>query len=310
MAIPNKWLAAVLLLGGTAAWGWWAAGSGSDAGSSPASSVSAQNPFAASLKGTQSDGSAHLSANGELVVDESLRQLFDYYLSTLGERDLNAVRAAVAAELRRRLSGPPLKSALDLFERYLAFKQNTHADESQLRQASLADRLAAMRTLRHRYFNSQEIAGLFGTDDSYDDFTVKRLQILADTKLSAADKARRVSELENQLPEPLRKARSAPVQHIALAEEEAALRRSGGTEQDIYALRTQTVGQAAADRLATLDQEQAQWKGRIDSFKQARQQIQDNTSLDSQQKQDALDKLTQSSFTPQEQRRLAAYGIK
>lgn len=309
MAIPAKWLAAALLLGGTAAWGWWAAGD------APAVSTSIKAPagtFAPSLTGTQVDGGARMSDNGELVVDEALRQLFDYYLATTGERDLNAVRAMIAAELKQRLSRPALEAALGLFDRYIAFKQAIAAATTQPsgQFSSMADRLSAARKLRQRFFTASESAGLFGQEDSYDDFTLKRLQIMANKTLSAEEKSQRIRELENQLPDSLRKSRQAPMQEIRLNEAEALLHKNGGSEQDLYSLRAQMVGQAAADRLATLDQEQAQWKGRIDSFKQARQQIQQDASLDAQQRQAALDKLAADSFSPQEQRRLPAYGIK
>src|SRR5690242_15442485 len=119
MTIPSKKLAAIALLGATAAWGWWALGD-DDA---PPITSSAAPQFASSLKGTQVDGNVRMSANGELVIDEELLRLFDYYLATLGERDLKAVHAAITGELQKRLSGNALQSALDLFDRYLHYKQ-------------------------------------------------------------------------------------------------------------------------------------------------------------------------------------------
>lgn len=310
MAIPNKKLAAVALLTATAAWGWWAINSDDEAPAAPPPTTTTAQ-FAGSLKGTQVDGNVRATANGELVIDEELLRLFDYYLATLGERDLKAVRSAIAGELQQRLSGKALQTALDLFERYLQYKTAMGELEKQLgtKAGKLPDRLAALRELRQRFFSPQENQGLFGRVDTYDDFTLKRLQLLADNSLSAEAKSKQLRELENQLPPELKEARQAPVQHIVLAEAEAALRKQGKGEQDIYVLRAQMVGQAAADRLAALDQEQAQWQARIENYQQERRQVLADANRSEQQKQAAVAELAASRFNAQEQKRLGAYEM-
>jgi len=308
VAIPNKKVAAaVALCAATAAWGWWALHADDEA--ALATAVSTTAPSADSLRGTEVDGNVRASASGELVLDQELLRLFDYYLATLGERDLKSVRTAVANALQRRLSGSALQSALDLFERYLQYKQAMDELEQQplAKGGTLADKLAAIRALRQHFFSAQENQSLFGKSDSYDDFTLKRMQLMSNTSLSAEAKAKRLSELENQLPPELKAARQEPVKHIALAEAEAALRARGGGEQEVYALRARMAGQAAADRLAALDKEQAAWKARIESFQQARQQILNDASRTPEQRQAALAELAASRFNAQEQKRLAAY---
>src|ERR1700740_244168 len=46
----------------------------------------------AALAGTTPDGAAHATADDALVLDPSLIRLFDYWLTTVGERPLATIR--------------------------------------------------------------------------------------------------------------------------------------------------------------------------------------------------------------------------
>ncbi|OHX10416.1 hypothetical protein BI347_21790 [Chromobacterium sphagni] len=262
--------------------------------------------FAASLRGTLPDGAVKAAANGQLQVNQELRRLFDYYLATLGERELPAIRAELRGYLQRTLSAAALKQAMDLFDRYVAYRQSL-AGMTVAAGSDLAQRLARAQAARLQYFSQAEVEGLFGDEDRYDAFTAKRLAILADPVLSAAEKQRRIALLEQQLPPALRAAREDPVKHLALAEAEAELRKRGGSEQELYALRAGMVGQAAADRLASLDREQAAWQQRVADFNRDAMAIRQNGQLSEPQRQQAISQLQAQRFSQQEALRLAAF---
>src|SRR4051794_29592735 len=77
-----------------------------DASPVDASTVDRPRPAAASsLAGTTPDGAAVAAADQSLVLDPALVRLFDYYLTTVGERPLDAIRGQVARDLDGRL-GP------------------------------------------------------------------------------------------------------------------------------------------------------------------------------------------------------------
>ncbi|UJB30593.1 lipase secretion chaperone [Chromobacterium sp. Beijing] len=292
------WGCALLL----AALGWLCVSGADDAAAQTGVAAPAAAP---SLRGTQADGRARVEASGALRVDAELRRLFDYQLATLGERDLPAVRKAVQQALQSQLGAAALGQALALFDRYVAYRRAL--SETKLAAGNVAEGLQRMRALRLQFLSASEVAGLFGDEDVYDDFTVQRLRIAADAGLSAEQKAARLKALEAALPAELRAARQEPVKHLALAEAEAALRKKGGGEQELYALRAGMVGQAAADRLSQLDREQAQWQARIDGYRREAQRLRAVPGLDAAQRQQALTALRAQRFNAQEQLRLDAF---
>ncbi|AOZ49263.1 lipase secretion chaperone [Chromobacterium vaccinii] len=283
---------------------WWAWPDGAQP-EAAAARQAARGGFAASLVGTRPDGAA-AETGGKLVVDQQLRQLFDYYLATLGERDLAAIRTELRSQLKRALGGGALTQAMGLFDRYVAYKRSLAGKEAAA-AANLPRRLELVQAARRQYFSQLELDGLFGDEDRYDDFTARRLAIEANPALSAADKQRMVAQLESRLPSALRAAREEPVKHLALADAEARLKQGGGGEQQLYQLRAGMVGQAAADRLGELDREQAGWQKRLDDFKSERTAILANGGLSAQQRQQAVAQLQSQRFSPQEALRLPAY---
>ena len=283
---------------------WWVRPDGAHSEAAAARQAS-RGGFAPSLIGTRPDGAA-AETGGKLVVDEQLRQLFDYYLATLGERDLATIRTELQSQLKRALGGGALAQAMGLFDRYVAYKRSLAGKEAAA-ATDVSRRLAMVQAARRQYFSQAELDGLFGDEDRYDDFTARRLAIEANPALSAADKQRLVAQLESQLPPALRAAREEPVKHLALADAEARLRQGGGDEQQLYQLRSGMVGQAAADRLGELDREQAGWQKRLDDFKRERAMILGNGGLSEQQRQQAVAQLQSQRFSPQEALRLPAY---
>lgn len=299
----RAWMAGggALLLGALAWLGW----PGPDQAAARAGG-SVPLTAAPSLRGTLPDGRASVEAGGALRVDAELRRLFDYQLATLGERDLAAIRKAVQLALQPQLSGVALQQAMALFDRYVAYRQAV-SDAKLAAAGSVAERLQQMRALRLQFLSASEVAGLFGSEDAYDDFTVKRLRLLADVSLSAEQRAAQLKALEAGLPAELRAARQEPVKHLALAEAEEALKKKGGGEQELYALRAGMVGQAAADRLSQLDREQTQWQARIDGYRREAQRLRVAPGLDAAQRQQALTALRAQRFNAQEQLRLDAF---
>ncbi len=58
-----------------------------------------------------------------------------------------------------------------------------------------------MKNLRKQLFSDYEIEGLFGTEDTYHEYTLNRMTVLADKSLTEAQKAQKLKDLFNQLPE-------------------------------------------------------------------------------------------------------------
>ena len=110
--------------------------------------------YPASLSGTDPDG--------DLTVTVSRRtiQLFDYYLTTLGETDLTGVRALVAAEVNRQ-SPDKATQVLALFDRYISYLEDVHDVHASTIDGYFAQTLA----LQQRHFG-RDAELIFGEDNA------------------------------------------------------------------------------------------------------------------------------------------------
>lgn len=272
-------------------------------GAEPAAPV----PFVPSMAGTQPDGRLDAAAGDALTVDAELRHLFDYYLSALGEAELPAIRAGIEQELARRLKPAAAAEAKRLLGQYLAYKRAlADAERKQGAPASgtsfataARKRLLAMQELRKRYFTSTEAAGLFGDTDARDQDAIARLELVDDKSLTAAQRLQRMADLDRSLPPALQEERAAPLRVLNVEQQVEAARNGGASADDIFRLRSAAFDPQAANRLAQLDREQAEWLRRVAAFRSASAGMGSN--------QAAIQQLRDSLFTSWEQKRLGAY---
>jgi lipase chaperone LimK len=263
----------------------------------------AARPFAPSLQGTRPDGAVRVAPDDSVVADARLIELFDYYLSTVGEKPPDAVRAEIERELDRTLRPATAAAAKRVLARYIAYRQALAALETDRRltgpdAAALKRRLTALRGLRAQYFNAREMAAIFGREDAANADALARMEIRADRTLSAQQKQARVVALDAGLPADVRAAREAPLKIVRVQEEAARLRASGAGEEDVFRLRTAAFGADAAQRLADVDRDEAAWKRRIDAYLAERRGQRDEA---------AVAALRNRMFSEDEQRRLPAY---
>lgn len=265
--------------------------------------------FVRSQEGTTPDGEVRQNGADKLVVDAELAHLFDYYLAGLGEKPLEAIRVEIGRELDRRLKPGPAAEARRLLGQYLDYKRAlVELERSLPKPASLTAgaraRLEAMQQLRHRYFSQDESDGLFGASDAYDTDAIARLEINADTSLTPAQRQQKLAALDARLPPALREEREAPTRVVRLEDEVQRRRAQGAGDNEIYQLRAATLSPAAADRLAELDRDEADWQRRIASYQAQRRQLQARATPATAEE---LQQLRDAGFTPLEQKRLPAY---
>lgn len=266
----------------------------------PANSAAhAQQDLVRTFVGTTPDGA--IDARGDaLILSPALIQRFEYHLTAVGERSIAAIRSAILQDINRELTPAAQKEAARILEAYLQFKTALGSARQPklgtIHSASLAQHFQAIRQTRALYFTPAEVAALFGDVDSYDDYMVRKLAIVQNNQLTAAEKSHQLQALQQTLSPQQRAHIEEPVAHLTLASQVEAARQAGASDHQIERIRTQAVGAEAAQRLAALDQEEAAWKERIRQYHEARAQH----PGEQQRIRDNL-------FTPQEQLRLAAY---
>ena len=279
-----------------------------------------------SLAGTAPDGLMALQAGAlnplpgqcreagcSTLAYGELKRLFDYYLSTVGEQTIDAITLQIRQVLAQNLQSGQLPQAQRLLDRYIGFKAALLQLEQEFAkkpeaERSLRTRFLAMQGLRDRYFNAEEAQAMFGLEDANDLDALARLEITQDTKLSAEEKRSRLAALDQQMPRALREDREAPRALIRLEAQIAALRTQGAGDDEIFRARAKALDTAAAGRLAELDQDERQWRQRIETYladrARAMQQLADAPESE---KQAAMADLQQARFNEQERKRLAAY---
>ncbi|MBV8658625.1 MAG: lipase chaperone [Burkholderiales bacterium] len=275
-----------------------------------ASPVALMAPVA-SQRGSVADGAVSTDL-GRLAVNDALRRRFDYALAALGERSLAQITASLDAAFDAELAPPLATEAKRLFRQYLAYRDAIEAmsQDSRLKAGTLAAaraRMLAMRTVRARFFNSREQAGLFGWQDAYDDDAMARLEIEQDATLSLKARQQRLAELDRNLPPEILAERQAPVRQLVLADAVRTARAQGADDAAVYRLRAANVGEEAATRLAAVDQEERDWQQRIKGYLQDRAAILADKTMDETARADRLQQLRDARFDALEQKRLAAY---
>ena len=263
-----------------------------------------------SLAGTTPDGAASATAGDALVLDPALIRLFDYWLTTVGERPIADIRAQVEHDLDGRLAPRAARQAKDVFARYLQFKESLKAQRPAKPAGRsvdiLREGLRMMLALRATYFTDAETQALFGPQDAEASAALARMAIEQDPSLDAKQRQQRLAALDAQLPASVRAAREAPLAVVHLEEAAQQIRANGGSEDDVYRMRAAATSPEAANRLADVDREEAAWKARIAAYQAQRSAVLSSPGGEAEHAT-AMGELRNRLFTPDEQRRLAAY---
>lgn len=263
-----------------------------------------------SLAGTTPDGAARATADDALVLEPGLIRLFDYYLTTVGERPLAAIQAQVDKDLDHRLGPRAARQAKDVYARYVRFKEALK-DQRPAKPAGrsvdmLRDGLRRMLALRATFFTEPESQALFAPQDAEASAALARMDIEQDPALDDATRRARLAALDASLPASERAAREAPLAVVHLEEAAQRIRAQGGSEDEVYRMRAAATSPEAANRLADVDREDAAWQARIAAYQAQRRGVLAAPGDDAAHAT-AMGELRNRLFTPEEQRRLAAY---
>jgi lipase chaperone LimK len=207
-----------------------------------------------SLRGVALDGAIAI-VDGRLVVDAALRRLFDHVLTASGELDDAGLRALVGAEARRRAPGHD-REVLAAYDRYLGFLGAAQDVADDSRGAPPRAHLAQVTALQREHFGA-DAAAMFEVDNALALATLDRSDVLSRGDLSPADRDAALAAIEDRLPPAIRQQRARMRAPAVAREAVAEVRRRGGSEAEVHAVRVRHLGAAAADRLAALDRRRA-----------------------------------------------------
>lgn len=277
-----------------------------------------------SLQGTQVDGDIIIDENKQLVVTRGLRRLFDYFLSTQGEETEDTIHQRVEAYIRKHTPEPAASDAVQIYHSYVQYlkalsdMQNNYGHlQMQATQAGQLDmNLLKQRRqdnvrLRQQHFNAVTIAAFFDEDDAFEDYTVAMMAIQNDPSLSAEQKKQAKQDYIQKMPNNQQKQQlqAHDKQQILITElmtRTEQLKKSGASADELYAMRVEMVGAAAAKRLATLDKQDADFDARFNQYQQQKNSILANYS--SEEANAEIAKLERNLFSESEAKRLHGYA--
>lgn len=260
----------------------------------------------ASLAGTEVDGELRADSEGNLIVEHGLRRVFDYFLATLGEEDLPAIKARIALYLHEQLPALAAAQAWALLQRYLAYDEALAALPALDGSVESMHQLLRQRSdLRRAWLGQAAADAFFSLDDAFDAYSLERVALQRDDTLSAAERRARQQQLERILPAPIQQARQQMRAPVAVAEQVEALRAQGADEETVRQLRAQHFGPEAAERLQQLDEARSEWDSRYAAWRAERAAIQASGLAEEDQVR-ALEAAMAQHFSEQERRRVQA----
>ena len=250
-----------------------------------------------------------LDPAGNLIVSEDIRHIFDYFLASIGEESLSDSIERLQGYIANQLQEPARRQALSLLERYLDYKRELILLERDLPQLAdlqaMRQREAAVQSLRARIFASETQQAFFAREQAYNQFTLDRLAILHDARLSDDERAAAVDQLRNNLAPELQDSVLPQLQND-LRQQTAKLQAEGASAGQIRQLRQQLVGAEATQRLEELDQRRQTWNQRISRYLVEKSRIEANKGLGESDKALAISQLAEAEFDEQERLRLSA----
>ncbi|MEB3753260.1 lipase secretion chaperone [Acinetobacter sp. MD2(2019)] len=260
---------------------------------------------------TQIDCQIKLNFRHKLVVNEQTRDCYEYFITQYGEKNFAQIDQDLKHYAQMSFQAPASGEIIDLWSRYLKYREalgqlsvpSVNPNDSSYYQ----NVLTATQTLRQKFFSSAEVAGLFGNEDLYDDYTLKRMQVLQNTALTSAEKATRLKSLLEDLPKSWREQIKQQTVVQDLHQLTAELKAQHATPEQIQDMRIDLVGREAAQRLETLDQNRQAWNSRVSQYLTERDNILKSNDSDSS-KQQQIQQLQQQQFSTQQERiRLKAF---
>lgn len=225
-----------------------------------------------SLEGINTDIGLTVDTNGNLIVNMALKDLFEIYLSAIGEEELGDIVLRIQSALERQLTSPALEQGYEVLKRFIDYK----IELANVKQQSIDPLLSELENTRHQketlanirqaYFTPDEFNTLFATEMEYDAFMLEHLTIQDSEHFSPYEKQQMSEDLVRALPENIRTIRENIMRSGHAYEQAKRMKAQGASTEEVYQMREKYLGSDAAIALAELDDKRERWKQRLDEF--------------------------------------------
>jgi lipase chaperone LimK len=253
-----------------------------------------------SLRGAEPDGEVGLDASGRAAADESLRRLFDHFLSLTGEFTPDEIERLLRDEVERRHGAAIADQVHVLFARYVSMRGEL---ASMALSDDLATRFAQLRAVRRAWFGD-DAARLFADEDRHTEQLLERAAVLRDPTLGREQRDARLEQIDAARPAAQRRAEQDATSALLVEAQTRQFEQSDTDPAARAADRSALWGEDAARRLAALDRERERWDQRVAAYRSARDLITSRANLTPSDRANAIGELRRASFGPNERRRI------
>lgn len=275
--------------------------------------TSSQNSWSsASQQDIEINCQMQLDASQRLIVNENTRNCFEFFITQYGEKTIDRIQQDFKAYIEQQYQEPAQSQILNLWTRYIQYRQalGQLAPPSGLNKEDpqyYRSIYQSTQNLRKQFFSNYEIEGLFGTEDTYHEYTLERMMVLADSTLSETEKAKKLKALFDELPQDWQDNLKQLNQLDDLRKLTADIKANGGSQEEIRQMRLNLVGPEATARLEDLDQARSTWKQEVTSYLTERDSIV-KSGLSDVAKQQGIAQLRQKYFSsPEQQLRIQTF---
>ncbi len=233
------------------------------------------SPIPESLSGLDHGVVLRVDKNGNLIIDRHIRDLFEFYLSAMGEESLDIILKRIQSQFYAQLSGDAIFQAKSLLKNYVDYRIElvTVNEGTELIDVNGLSQVALLKIqkndiaqLRNKYFNSETYQAFFEKEDQMDEYMLSQLDIVNNPLLTKEQKQQEIEALQNTLPEEEQLLRKKVSQHSDISAQVKEMRSAGDSDEKVFQHRAQLLGESAAQNLAILDKKRDQWKNRLQHY--------------------------------------------
>lgn len=270
------------------------------------------SPWASkSQQDTQINCQLRLNKQSKLIVDTQTKDCFEYFITQYGEKELSQIKADFKHYIEQNYQEPAISQILNLWDRYLQYRERLgqiqQPTESQQNTSYYRKIFQSMHSIRQTLFSTYEIEGLFGTEDTYNEYTIKRMEVTDNKNLTEIEKAKKLKELFDELPEDWKENLEQINKLQDLTKLTDDIKARGGSENEIRQMRLNLVGPEATSRLEKLDVQNQQWKSKVNTYLNERDTVLQSNMSESA-KQQAIQQIKEKHFNAkQEQLRVSTF---
>ena len=285
----------------------------SDEGRAPRARISASQASAqeialqgrlqsSSLRGALPDGAIPLDPHGRVDPDPSLLRRFDWYLSLDGEFRTDEIRTVLLAAVRDEHGADVASEVALWFDRYLGLRETL---KGMALASDIPRRIEQLRSVQRQWFG-EHADELFGAEIAELRYTASRRSLLDDASLSPDQRDAALARLDADRPASARSAEREASSAVLLEEQTEQFEQLGLDAAQRREERAALWGEAAADRLAQLDEAQAAWDARIADYLRERDLLMRRSDLSRDGRERLLQTMRERLFDPGERSRIEA----